>query len=263
MNTERPTITIVTKNGGYQKDRIYKAALPEWEIDRKDPEFSEWRIKQKAPHTEERPVYIAEGKAREDAAWVAAVCGLSEAVISQAQKIKSERGHMYLYTDSVQFVHQPDGGLTIHEKPQGDPVIWASTAPEAMDQSGKTVEIVSALTAVRCDKHGVSEPQTVIVRAKATMLPFTRNELIEYAKGSGNKTIPDTGGGISLANGGRQFFDTNKPLTISVQDGVGEPQQELLRYETWAHIPDTALRPFICGAFEPAVVRLAEKTKTH
>jgi|GEM_PF-703831 predicted house-cleaning NTP pyrophosphatase (Maf/HAM1 superfamily) len=261
MNTERPTITIVTKNGGYQKDRIYQSALPEWEITRKEPSFSEWRIKQDAPHTEARPVYIAEGKAREDAAWVSAVCGLSDVMVSEAQKIKSDRGHMYLYTDSVQFVHQPDGSISIHEKPQGDPVVWAATAPEAMDQSGKTIEIVSALTAIRCDKSGISEPQTVMVRAQASMRPFTREELVEYAKGSGNKIIPDTGGGISLANGGRQFFDTSKPLIISVQDGLGQEPKELLRYETWAHIPDAALRPFICGAFEPAVIRLAEKTR--
>lgn len=260
---ERPSITIVTKNGGYQKDRIYQSALPGWEINRKDPGFQEWKIKETAPRDESRPVYIAEGKAMADAAWVAAIAGISEEMIEEAKKIQSEHGHIYLYTDSVQFVHQPDGTVTLHEKPKGDPVVWASTAPEAMDQSGKTVEIVSALTAVHADKTGVSEPKTVMVRAKATMREFTREELVEYAKGSGNKIIPDTGGGISLANGGRQFYDTSKPLTIFVQDSLTSEPVEMLRYETWAHVPDVALRPFICGAFEPAIIRLVEKTKAH
>jgi predicted house-cleaning NTP pyrophosphatase (Maf/HAM1 superfamily) len=262
MNTiERPSITMVTKEGKYSKDRTFKRALPDWSIEQKTPLFDETQIQLTAPRDESRPVYIAEGKAKMDASWVSAVCGLSDAMISEAQKIKSENGHIYLYADTVQFVHEPDGSLTIHEKPAGDPVVWAETSPDAIAQSGKTIEIVSALTAIRCDKNGASEPKTVIVRAQATMRPFTREELVEYAKGSGNKTIPETAGGISLANGGRHFHDTGKPLIISVQDGLDSEPKEMLRYETWAHVPDDALRPFICGAFEPAVLRLVDKTQ--
>lgn len=262
MNTERPTLIVVTKNGGYNKDRIFQSALPGWTVSRKEPMFDESLIQPIAPNDETRPVFISEAKAAMDWVVIAAMCGMAESIAREAQKVTIPNGVMYLYTDSVQFIHEPDGSLTIHEKPHGDPVVWASTHPDALAQSGKTVEIVSALTGIRCDKDGVSDPQTVIVRAKATMRPFTREELVAYAQGSGNKAIPDTAGGISLANGGRVFYDTSKPLTISVQDGLGSEPKELLRYETWAHVPDEALRPFICGAFAPAITRLVEKTRT-
>lgn len=262
MNTqERPSITIVTKDGMYSKDRTFRSAMPDWSISQKRPLFDESQIQLTAPNDESRPVYIAEGKARMDASWVSAICGISESMIEEATRVKSENGHVYLYADTVQFVHEPDGSLTIHEKPAGDPVVWAQTSPDAISQSGKTIEIVSALTGIYCDKNGVSEPKTVIVRVESTMRPFTREELVEYAKGSGNKTIPETAGGISLANGGRQFHDTSKPLIVSVQDSLDSTPKELLRYETWAHIPDGALRPFICGAFEPAVIQLVNKAK--
>jgi len=263
MNAERPSLIVVTRNGGYNKDRIFQSALPDWNVSRKDPIFDETLIHPIAPNDETRPVFISEAKAAMDWAFVAAMCGMAEAFTSEAQKVASKDGVMYLYADSVQFIHEPDGTLTIHEKPHGDPVEWATTHPDALAQSGKTIEIVSSLTGIKCDKNGVSDPQTVIVRAKASMRPFTREELITYAKGSGNKTIPDTAGGISLANGGRSFYDTGKPLTISVQDGLGSEPKELLRYDTWAHVPDEALRPFVCGAFEPAVTRLVQKTATR
>jgi hypothetical protein len=263
MNTERPTITIVTRNGGYQKDRTFQRAMPEWQITRKEPTFDEAQIQKTAPHDESRPVYISEQKARMDAAWVSAMCGAANAVTEGAKKVSKDGGHLYLYTDSIQFIHEPDGTRSHHEKPIGDPVEWAQNSPDALAQSGKTVEIVSSLTAIRCDKNGVSEPATVIVRAQATMRPFGREELVEYAKGSGKNVIPDTAGGISLANGGRQFYDTNKPLTISVQDGLDSKPSELMRFETWGTVPDDVLRPFTCGAFEPAVIRLAQKTQVH
>ncbi len=261
MQTERPEIVMVTRNGGYNKDRIFQAAMPEWNITRRDPIVNERLIQEFAPTTEERPVFISEAKARLDAPWVAAVCLIAELFTEYAKVTRSKVGLVYLYADSVQFIHEPDGTLTIHEKPVGDAVEWAEHSPDAIAQSGKTVEIVSALTAIRCSPDGVSDPATVIVRAKATMRPFTRPELVEYAKGSGRTVIPDTAGGISLANGGRQFYDTSKPLTISVQDSITDEPKEMLSFDDWSHVPDAALRPFVCGAFEPAVVRLVGKTK--
>lgn len=259
---EQPSVTLVTRNGSH-KDRIFQSALPEWEIHRKDPGFDEDEISLRAPRSSERPVFIAEEKAKQDATWVAAICGSANAFVEGAKVTSTDRGNMYLYTDTVQFIHEPDGSLTIHEKPLGNPVVWAALNPDAMAQSGKQIEIVTALTAIRCDANGVSEPKTIIVNVEASMRPFSRRELVEYAKGSGNKTIPNTAGGISLANGGRSFYDTGKPLIVSVRDSINDTPTELLRYETWAHVPDVALRPFIVGAFEPAVVRLAEKTRTH
>jgi len=95
------------------------------------------------------------------------------------------------------------------------------------------------------------------------MRPFTREELIDYANGSGKTIIPLTGGGISPSNGGRRFYDTTKPLTVSVQDSLDAEPEELLRYERWDHLPDEVLRPFTCGAVEPAVIRLVNKTKVQ
>lgn len=261
-NKELPSITIVTRNGGYQKDRSFQSALPEWHVTRREPTFDEDQIHLTAPHDESRPVYISEQKAREDAAWVAALCGSAEEIVTEAKQIQTREGKMYLYTDSMQFVFEPDGTTSRYEKPIGDPVMWALSSPDALAQSGKSIEIVSSLTAVRCDANGVSEPQTVLVRVRATMRPYTRQELVEYAKGSGKNVIPDTAGGISLSNGGRHFYDTSKPLIISTQDGLGATTTEMLRFETWDNIPDDVLRPFTCGAFEPAVIRLAQKTRT-
>ena len=54
-------------------------------------------------------------------------------------------------------------------------------SPEAVIQSGKDIEIINALTGIRTGKHGVSEPATVILHVKATMRPFTREEVVAYA----------------------------------------------------------------------------------
>ncbi len=260
MNIERPDITIVTRNGS-NKDAIFQAALPGWHIDRKEPGFDETRIQRMAPHTEIRPVFIAEEKAREDAAWVSAICGTAEAYTAGARVIPDGKDRIYLYTDSVQFVHEDDGSLTILEKPHQDPDTWASQSAEAMAQSDKDVEIVNALTAVRCGKDGVSEPKTVILRVHAHMRPYTRDEVVAYAKGSGRKSVENDAGGISLANGGRHFYDTDRPLVVSVQDSIEGNESELFRFDSWALVPDRVLRPFICGAIEPAVVRLVQKTQ--
>lgn len=261
MRAEMPPITVVTQNAN--KENIFRDALVGWKIDGKEPTFDELRIQSMAPRNERRPVYISEEKARQDAAWVSAVCGMADACTNDAVKIPDGKDHIYLYTDTVQFVHEPNGALTILEKPHmTDPVDWAATTSEAMSQSGKDVEIVNALTAIRCDKDGgVSDPKTVIVRAKAHMRPYTREEIVSYAKGSGNHTVLHDAGGISLANGGRHFYDTEQPLIITVQDAIDGKESELFRFDTWALVPDLVLRPFICGAVEPAVMRLVNKTQ--
>ncbi len=262
MRQELPPITIVTHNGS-NKEAIFRTALPGISIDGRDPRFDEERIQRMAPHTERRPVYISEEKAREDAAWVSAACGTATAFTEDARVIPEGKDRIYLYADTVQFVHEPNGSLTILEKPHQEPVDWATNSPEAMAQSGKDVEIVNALTAIRCGGDGrVSDPKTVIVRVHAHMRPYTRADVIAYAKGSGNHTMPNDAGGISLANGGRHFYDTDKPLIVTVQDSIDANESELFRFDTWALVPDRVLRPFICGAIEPAVIRLVDKTGT-
>lgn len=260
MRAELPPITIVTSSRN--KTDIFRDALPGWKVDQKNPSFDEDRIQRSAPHTELRPVFISEEKAREDAAWVSAICGTAVALTEQARIISDGKDHVYLYSDTVQFVHEDDGSVRILEKPiHQDPVVWAMTSDEAIAQSGKDIEIVNAMTAIRCGKDGITDPKTVIVRAHARMRPYTRTEVIEYAKGNGNYTILKDAGGISLANGGKHFYDTDSPLIITVQDSIDGKESELFRFDTWGLVPDKVLRPFICGAVEPAVVRLVNKTQ--
>lgn len=250
---------MVTREGS-NKERIFRDALPDWHIHRRDPSFNEPNLEAIAPRDESRTVFIAEAKAREDAAMVAALCGTVNLLTEGAEVTHSEKGELYIYNDTEQHVHLPDGSLVVLDKPEGDPVEWAMHSPDAMIQSGNNVEIITALSGMLCNDGRVSEPKSVIVRVAATMRDFTREELVEYAKGSGSKTIPDTAGGISMANGGRSFYDTGKPLTVSVQDSLESEPVELLHFNTWAHVPDAALKPFICGAFEPALTRLVEKS---
>ena len=89
---------------------------------------------------------------------------------------------------------------------------------------------MTALSAIRCGPHGVAEPKSVIVRAKATMRTFTREDVVAYAKGHGNHTVPNDAGGISLSNGGKHFYDTDKPLVISMQDDIYGKETVLARY---------------------------------
>ena len=261
MNTERPVITIVTREGS-NKDKIFRDALPGWHIHRKDPSFYEAPIESAAPKGQERTVFISREKARTDMELVGALIGSADMLAGEADIRHIGKGELFLYNDTEQFIHDQDGNLTIHDKPEGDPVEWAKHSPDAMAQSGKTIEIVTALTGILKTEEGIGEPQTVIVRVEASMRPFTRDELVKYAETeNGRRVITETAGGISLANGGRSFYDTTKPLTVSVQEGLDAEPQELLHYSTWTHVPDAALKPFICGAFEPAVVRLVEKTR--
>ena len=92
------------------------------------------------------------------------------------------------------------------------------------------------------------------------MRPFTREDVISYANTPDN-TIASTSGGLSMANGARAFLDRQKPLIIGVADSMGEEPREIVRYSTWEHLTNAELKPYICGAFEPAILRLVEKTK--
>lgn len=260
-SAELPSVTIVTHDGS-NKTSIYQESLPGWQIKRREPSYDEERIQLMAPQTDKRPVFIAQEKAREDAPWVAAFCGIVEELASEGGTLIS-RNHdrIYLYTDTVQVVHNPDGKELVLEKPKWDPLTWATASSEAMAQSGKDVEIVSALSALRCTPDGISAPSTVIVRVKATMQPYTREDIVAFAKESGANTIPETAGGISLANGGRHFYDTGKPLVVELLDSLESKPVELMRFETWSDLPDSTLRPFICGALEPALTRVVAKTK--
>lgn len=260
MRTEMVPITVVTQSAN--KENIFRDSFADWRIDGKEPTFDEASIQLRAPHDERRPVFISEQKAKEDAAWVSAICGTAAALTGEAQQIPDGKDHIYLYTDTVQFVHEPNGSIMILEKPHmEDPVVWAQTSVEAMAQSGKDIEIVNSLTAIRCSKDGVSEPKTVIVRAHAHMKPYTREDIINYAKGTGQHTMLKDAGGISLANGGRHFYDTASPLIVTVQDAIDAKELELFRFDTWELVPDRVLRPFICGAIEPAVLRVVDKTQ--
>lgn len=66
-----------------------------------------------------------------------------------------------------------------------------------------------------------------------------------------------------MANGARSFLDMTKPLVIGVADSMDDTPTEVVRYATWDHLTNAELKPFICGAVEPAIIRLVEKTRTH
>lgn len=255
-------ITFVTSSDGHNKADIFKKWLPEWNISHREPLFNEDQIHEVAPKNEHRPQMIAERKAKDDITMAQAISGIANAIVENGQLYTDGEEKMMLYTDTVQLVHVSDSEIAILEKPQGDPVEWAMHSDEAMVQSGKDIEIINALTGIRVGKHGIGEPATVILHVKATMRPFTREDIVNYAKTPGN-TIAQTSGGISMANGGRSFLDMDKPLVVSVADSMDAPQAELLRFDTWHHVANADLKPFICGAVEPAIARLVEKTNTH
>lgn len=254
-------ITFVTSSDGHNKADVFQKWLPNWNISHREPLFNEVAIHEIAPHDEHRPQMIAERKAKDDITMAQAISGVANAIVENAELYTYGDEKMLLYTDTVQLVHVSDTEIAILEKPEGDPVEWAMHSPEAVIQSGKDIEIINALTGVRTSKDGVSEPATVILHVKATMRPFTREEVIEYAK-SPHNTVSATSGGLSMANGARSFLDMQKPLVIGVADSMDDKPTELYRYETWDHLTNAELKPFICGAVEPAIIKLVEKTNT-
>ena len=258
-NQERLPITFVTSADGHNKADVFKARLPNWQITQREPFFNERAIHEKAPRNEHRPQIIAEHKAKDDIMLATAMSLIADTIVSDGTVYTGGEEKMLLYTDTVQLVHVNNTEIAILEKPVGDPLEWAMHSPEAVIQSGKDIEIINALTGIRTGSKGVSEPKTVILHVKATMRPFTRADVIAYAKTPGN-TIAATSGGISMANGGRSFLDMDKPLVISVADSMDEEPIEIERYDTWHHLSDAQLKPFICGAVEPAIERLVEKT---
>ncbi len=253
-------ITFVTSSDGHNKAEIFQKWLPNWKIGHREPLFNEARIHETAPHDEHRPQAIAERKAKDDIALAQAISGIANAIVENGDLYTDGDEKMLLYTDTVQLVHVSDTEIAILEKPEGDPVEWAMHSPDAIIQSGKDIEIINALTGVRAGKNGVSEPATVILHVRATMRPFTREDIINYAKTPGN-TVAQTSGGISMANGARSFLDMTKPLVIGVADSMDQEPTEIVRYDTWNHLTNAELKPYICGAVEPAIVRLVEKTK--
>ncbi|MBI5019501.1 hypothetical protein HZB58_04495 [Candidatus Gottesmanbacteria bacterium] len=257
---EKIPITFVTSSDGHNKAEVFQKWLPDWQIGHREPLFNEEKIHETAPRDEHRPQVIAEHKAKDDVTLALAISGAANAIVENGDLYTLGEEKMLLYTDTVQLVHVSDNEIAILEKPVGDPVEWAMHSPEAMIQSGKDIEIINALTGVRVSKNGVSEPATVILHVKATMRPFTREEIVAYAKKPGN-TVSQTSGGISMANGARSFLDMDKPLIIGLADSMDEEPTELLRYETWHDVPSADLKPFICGAVEPAIERLTQKTK--
>lgn len=258
---ERLPITFVTSKDGNNKAEIFSRWLPNWTISRRDPLYNEDQIHEIAPHTEHRPQMIAERKAKDDMALAQAISGVARVIVEDGDLYTHGEEKMLLYTDTVQLVHTTDTEIAMLEKPQGNPVEWAMHSPEAMMQSGKDVEIINAMTGIRTGKDGISEPATVILHVRVSMRPFGREEVVDYAKAP-NNTIAATSGGISIANGGRAFYDMNKPLVVSVANSMEDPHPvEVARYDTWHHITNAELKPLICGAVEPALDRLVEKTK--
>lgn len=253
-------ITFVTSSDGHNKAEIFQKWLPNWKISHREPLFNELQIHEIAPHDEHRPQVIAERKAKDDITVAQAISGIASAIVENGNLYTFGEEKMLLYTDTVQLVHVSDDEIAILEKPVGDPLEWAMHSPEAMIQSGKDIEIINALTGIRSGKNGVSDPATIILHVKATMRPFTREEVITYAKSPKN-TIASTSGGLSMANGARSFLDMTKPLIIGIADSMDDPTQEVIRYETWDHLTNAELKPYICGAVEPAIIRLVEKTK--
>lgn len=258
---ERLPITFVTSQDGNNKAEIFSRWLPHWTITRRNPLYNEDRIHETAPHTEHRPQVIAERKAKEDIVLAQALSGIANGIVEDGDLYTGGDEKMLLYTDTVQLVHVNDTEIAMLEKPVGDPLEWAKNSPEAMMQSGKDVEIINALTGIRTGKDGVSEPATVILHIRVSMRPFSRNEVIEFAKKSPT-TVAATSGGLSIANGGRSFYDMTKPMVVSVAHSMDDTNPtQLARYDTWDHITNAELKPFICGAIEPAIERLVEKTK--
>jgi hypothetical protein len=254
---EKLPITFVTSSDGHNKAAVFQKTLADWSIGHREPLFNEDEIHKIAPRNERRPQVIAEHKAKDDIAVAQAMSGMANAIVENADLYTMGEEKMLLYTDTIQLVHVNENEIAILEKPVGDPVEWAMNSPEAIIQSGKDIEIVNALTGVRVGKQGVSEPVTVLLRVKATMRPFTREDIVNYAKTPGN-TVSQTSGGISMANGGRSFLDTDKPLTVTY--GYPDGDEHLYkRYETWHDVPSSELKPYICGAVEPALVQLLQK----
>lgn len=254
---EQIHLTLVTSSI-QNKERPYRQALKGWNFNHKLPWYDEVEIHQRAPDDETRPMFVAKEKARQDAILVAAMCGWIDLIQHGAKKIAQETKDVYLYTDSVQGIM---GKAKTHEKPTMDALTWAKTSPEAIAQSGRQVEIVIGLSTIQCTDGRVSDPQVVCVRVQATMKPFTRDDIIAYAQSAeGARTIEETAGGISLANGGRHFYDETKPLTVTLEDEDGTHKEILYRFDQWANVPNETLKPFISGAFEPAVIRVVEKT---
>lgn len=257
---ERLPITFVTSLDGNNKVDIFQKWLPNWTITQRNPLYNENRIHESAPHTEHRPQAIAERKAKDDSALAQAMSGLAKVIVEDGDMYTGGNEKMLLYTDTVQLVHVNDKDIAMLEKPVGDPVFWAKHSPEAMMQSGRDVEIINALTGIIAGKDGVSEPATVILHVRVSMRPFTRDEVIDFATKSPT-TVAATSGGLSIANGGRAFYDMNKPLIVSVAESMDDKNPiELARYDTWEHITNAELKPFICGAVEPAIDRLVQKT---
>src|SRR3989344_841147 len=262
MNTERLPITFVTSKDGHNKADVFQKSLPNWTIGHREPFFNELQIHEAAPHDAHRPQAIAERKAKDDIAIAHAISSLAKTIAEDGDVYTLGEDKMLLYTDTVQLVHLNDTDVAILEKPVGDPLAWAMHSPEAVIQSGKDIEIINALTGIRVGKNGISEPKTVILHVRATMRPFTREDVISYAK-SENNTIASTSGGLSMANGARSFLDMSKPLIIGIADTMDDEPVEIARYTTWHHLTKEDLKPYICGAVEPAIARLAEKVNVR
>lgn len=256
---ERTPITFVTSKDGHNKAEYFRKSLPNWIIRSREPLFNELQIHNEAPSDKHRPEVIAERKARDDVAMAQAISGLAKVIVEDGDIYTFGDEKMLLYTDTVQLVHVNENEVAILEKPVGDPLEWAMYSPDAIIQSGKDIEIINALSGVRVGKHGVSEPAKVILHVKATMKPFTRDDVIAYAKSPEN-TISHTSGGLSMINGSRSFLDMSKPLIVGIADTMDDEPVELMRYTTWHHLTKEDLKPLICGAVEPAITRLVEKT---
>lgn len=258
-SSETLPITFVTSSDGNRKADIFQKWLPNHKITQREPLFNEDQIHQIAPHTEHRPQVIAERKAKDDIAMAQAISGIANVIVEDGDLYTKGNEKMLLYTDTVQLVHVNDTEIAILEKPKEQAVEWAMHSPEAMIQSGKDIEIINAMTGIRTSRDGVSEPATVVVRVRATMRPFTREEVVEYAK-QPKSTVSETSGGLSIANGGRAFYDMTKPLVVSVADSMDDVPEEVVRYATWEHVTNDELKPFICGAIAPAIDKLLSKT---
>lgn len=259
---EHLPITFVTSKDGHNKADVFQRSLPNWSIGHREPFFNELQIHEAAPLDAHRPQVIAERKAKDDVAIAQVISSLAKTIAEDGDLYTLGSDKMLLYTDTVQLVHVSESDVAILEKPVGDPLEWATHSPEAVIQSGKDIEIINALTGIRVGKNGISEPKTVILHVRATMKPFTRDDVIAYAKTPEN-TISQTSGGLSMANGARSFLDMGKPLIVGIADTMDDEPTEVTRYNTWNHLTKEDLKPLICGAVEPAVIRLVEKTKTR
>ncbi len=257
MEHKEITIGFVTDNK--RKVRTFQTFLPEWNIVQVKPLVEEKLAASTIFSYHNYHGRTSEAKAFSDMgavhAFAAGILGAIEWWIEHGRtEMASNHGwHVALYSDCVRYV----SGI---EKPFQKANTVTEAVKQAMDQSGRSVDISVGLTGILLADFFPHVSVGIVTRVH--MRTFTEGDVRGFIDQFGPDRVMEVSGVLPIAEGAG-FFDQNRPLQVFFYPDVLSSPTLIAEQPTWNHLSEQALHQYHVGAFPGPVNHLLSKFTTR